>query len=38
MSNIWVNVNDEEYTRDAEEVATGFKVQYISAVARIEEP
>jgi len=38
MSNIWLNVNGEEYTRDAEEVTTGFKAQYISAVARTEEP
>jgi hypothetical protein len=38
MSNIWLFVDDEEYTRGAEEVATGFEVQYTSAFAKTEEP
>jgi hypothetical protein len=31
-------VKDEEYTRGAEEVTTGFKIQHISAFAKTEEP
>jgi len=38
MSNIWLIVNDEEYTRDAEEVATGFKAQNSLSFARTKQP